>query len=380
MMMRPTKLVSVYNRQTLKRPQKLNHFSKKYFNIALLLFFMVLVSNSTSAQYKMKGKIVEETIQSKVLTANKIELNTNRNVKIYLPPGYSSSNKAYPVVYYLHSLFETPDRVVTDHKTPEIIDKNIVKNTSKEFILVIADFSSPTVGSLFENSTISGLWLDFISKELVPFLDQKYSTIANKNSRAIIGHFMGGRGAFKVAMEYPEMFSIVYALHPVATGSGYLPRVSLGVDWEKIHLAKSFEEVGDDIRTKIFTSVCQAFLPNANRAPLYCDFLFEKDKNGTLQLHPKNVRKEQKEFHLDERLDDYAENLRGLKAIAFDWARFDQTQAHVISNRRFSKKLMDLGVDHEGEEFVGDPWNKYWGDDGRIAIRVLPFLNKHLSF
>ncbi len=380
MMMRLIKLAPVYNNPRVMQLQRLIHFTTKYFQFQLLLFFMIFVIDTALAQYKMKGKIVEDNIASKVLAANKIGLNTDRNVAIYLPPGYSSSNKTYPVVYYLHSLFETPNRVVSDQKTPEIIDKNIAKRNSKAFILVVADFSSPTVGSLFENSTTSGLWLDFISKELVPFVDQKYRTIADKNSRAIIGHFMGGRGAIKVAMEYPEMFSIVYALHPVATGSGYLPRVSLGVDWEKIHLAKSFEEVGEDIRTKIFTSVCQAFLVNENRAPLYCDFLFEKDENGTLQLHPDNVRKEQREFHLDERLDDYADRLRGLKAIAFDWARFDPTQDHVISNRRFSKKLMDLGVDHVGEEFVGDPWNKYWGDDGRIAQRVLPFLNKHLSF
>ncbi|WP_299901911.1 alpha/beta hydrolase-fold protein [uncultured Aquimarina sp.] len=352
----------------------------QYFKIALLPFLMIFVMNDSSAQYKIKGNIVEDVIPSKVLKKNKIGLNVTRKIKTYLPPGYSSSKKTYPVVYYLHSLFENIDRVVSDQKTPEIIDKSIMSNASKEFIFVVADFSSPTVGSLYENSETSGLWLDFISKELVPFIDQKYRTISDKNSRAVIGHFMGGRGALKVAMEYPEMFSVVYALHPVATGSGYLPRVSLGVDWEKIHQAKSFEEVGEDIRTKIFTSVCQAFLPNINRAPLYCNFLFEKDENGQLKLHPNNVRKEQKEFHLDERLDDYAENLRSLKAIAFDWARFDQTQDHVISNRRFSKKLMDLNVDHEGVEFVGDPWNKYWGDDGRIATRVLPFLNKYLSF
>lgn len=341
---------------------------------------MILCIHSISAQYKMKGNIIDDTIKSKILVASKIGLNTSRNVKIYLPPGYSSSKKNYPVVYYLHSLFVNPNHVISDHKTPEVIDKNISENRSKEFIFVVADFTSPTIGSLFENSSTSGYWLDFIIKELVPFIDQKYRTISDKNSRAVIGHFMGGRGALKVAMAYPQIFGIVYALHPVATGSGYLPRVSLGVDWDKVLLAKSYKDVGNDIRTKIFTSVCQAFLPNPDRPPLYCDFLFEKDENEVLKLHPKNVRKEQKGFHLDERLDEYADNLRSLKAIAFDWARFDQVQEHVISNRRFSKKLMDLGVDHEGIEFVGDPWNKYWGNDGRIATMVIPFLNKHLRF
>ena len=360
---------------------KNNHFHIQFlYKVSQTILILLIFITTAEAQYQLQGSIFNDTISSEILVKNKIGLNTTRTIKIYLPPGYSSSKKNYPTVYYLHSLFENPNHVISDHKTPEIIDKSIVKNTSREFIFVVADFTSPTVGSLYENSPTSGYWLDFISKELVPFIDQKYRTIPHKNSRAVMGHFMGGRGALKVAMEFPEMFSIVYALHPVATGSGYLPRVSLGIDWEKVHRATSYKDIGEDIRTKIFTSVCQAFLPNADRPPLYCNFLYEKDESGTLQLHPQNVRKEQNGFHLDEQLDKYADHLRSLKAIAFDWARFDPTQDHVISNRRFSKLLMDIGVDHEGVEFVGDPWNKYWGDEGRIATIVLPFLNTHLSF
>ena len=360
---------------------KNNHFHIQFlYKVSLTILILLIFITTAEAQYQLQGSIVNDTISSSILAKNKIGLDTRRTIKIYLPPGYSSSKKNYPTVYYLHSIFENPNHVISDHKTPEIIDKSMVKNTSREFIFVVADFTSPTVGSLYENSPTSGYWLNFISKELVPFIDQKYRTIPHKNSRAVIGHFMGGRGALKVAMEFPEMFSIVYALHPVATGSGYLPRVSLGIDWEKVHRATSYKDVGEDIRTKIFTSVCQAFLPNADRPPLYCDFLYEKDESGTLQLHPQNVRKEQSGFHLDEQLDKYADHLRSLKAIAFDWARFDPTQDHVISNRRFSKLLMDIGVDHEGVEFAGDPWNKYWGDEGRITTRVLPFLNTQLSF
>jgi hypothetical protein len=51
----------------------------------------------------------------------------------------------------------------------------------------------------------------------------------------------------------------------------------------------------------------------------------------------------------------------------------------VISNREFSRKLEDLGVEHEAEEYRGDPWNRTWTEDGRFAERVLPFLRKHLA-
>ncbi|WP_298545727.1 alpha/beta hydrolase-fold protein [uncultured Aquimarina sp.] len=356
------------------------NYSAKLKAITFVIFFMIFFLPNAFGQYLMKGSVINDTITSKVLEKNKVGLSTKRNIKIYLPPSYATSKKNYPVVYYLHNVFSNPSIVINDHKTPEIIDKNISEDRSNEFVFVVADFTSPTIGSLFENSSTSGYWLDFITKELVVYIDQNYRTIPNNNSRAVIGHFMGGRGALKLGMAYPEVFNIVYAMHPVATGTGYLPRASLDIDWKKIHSAKSYKVIEGTGRTQIFTSICQAFLPNTNRPPFYCDFLFEKDDKGVLKIHPKNIRKEQKEFHLDEKLDEYADNLRSLKAIAFDWARFDQTQAHVISNRRFSKKLMDIGVDHQGIEFVGDPWNKYWGDEGRIAKRVLPFLNEHLKF
>jgi hypothetical protein len=50
----------------------------------------------------------------------------------------------------------------------------------------------------------------------------------------------------------------------------------------------------------------------------------------------------------------------------------------VISNRQFSRKLEDLGIEHEAEEYRGDPWNRTWTEDGRFAKRVLPFLRRHL--
>jgi hypothetical protein len=87
----------------------------------------------------------------------------------------------------------------------------------------------------------------------------------------------------------------------------------------------------------------------------------------------------QKAFLLDETLPESAAALRTMRGLALDWGRFDTTQAHVISNRQFSRKLEDLGIEHEAEEYRGDPWNRTWTEDGRFAERVLPFLRKHLA-
>jgi hypothetical protein len=101
-------------------------------------------------------------------------------------------------------------------------------------------------------------------------------------------------------------------------------------------------------------------------------------KDGKAWYNPDRAQAMQKEFLLDETLPESAAALRTMRGLAFDWGRFDTTQAHVLSNRQFSRKLEDLGIDHEAEEYRGDPFNRTWTDDGRFATRVMPFLARHL--
>ena len=93
-----------------------------------------------------------------------------------------------------------------------------------------------------------------------------------------------------------------------------------------------------------------------------------------------DTRRAKEGFLLDRTLPESAANLRTLRALAFDWGRFDTTQAHVISNRAFSRMLEDLRVEHEAEEYRGDPWSRTWTDNGRFYARVLPFLDRYLVF
>ncbi|MET0535798.1 MAG: alpha/beta hydrolase-fold protein, partial [Steroidobacter sp.] len=233
--------------------------------------------------------------------------------------------------------------------------------------------------NIFENSPVNGRWLDFTVRELVPFIDSKFRTLHGPASRAITGDFFGGRGALRMAMGYPDTFGVVYALHPVATGIGNLPWNQVQIDWRRIHAAKSFDDIRGDVRAEIFVAVSQVFLPNPSRPPFYCDFFVEM-KNGQLELDPENTRRSQLGFHLDGTLPEHADNLRKLRALGFEWGRFDPTQAHVISNAAFSRQLEDLRIEHEAEEYRGSTWERLWPDDGRVYTRMLPFLDRHLEF
>ncbi|PSR52721.1 peptide methionine sulfoxide reductase [Adhaeribacter arboris] len=338
--------------------------------VALLSFAMV---SEARAQGK-KGTIVTEQLSSAILKENLVGLKTVRQVKIYLPSGYTASGKTYPVVYYCHSIYGKATWVL-DEGTPieQSLNRAFAKG-EKEFILVAADFSSANIGSLYENSPVSGRWLDFITQELVPFIDSKYRTIRHRDSRAVTGDFMGGRGALKLGMTHPELFGVVYALHPVAVGVGTRPWSELGVNWERILAAKTFADLGGDKPCETFLAICQAFLPNPSRPPFYCDY-FVKRENGKIVMDPAKVLQIQHNFHLEETLNESYKNLRSLRALAFDWARNDGNYDHIHAARAFTRSLEDLGIEHEAEEYRGTPWQ-----NDRFNTRVLPFLAQHLLF
>ena len=200
--------------------------------IVFTLLLCLFLHNNTNGQTKSgsitlpaakKGTVISEKFTSTILRENMVGLKEVRNIKIYLPPGYETSTKLYPVVYYFHSMFGNPDYILGGDHVVKLLDSGFATGVVKEFIFVVGDYSSPTVGSLYENSPVSGRWLDHTAKELVPFIDCKFRTIRHRNSRAVVGDFMGGRGALKLAMTHANLFGVVYAMHPVATGSGYLP-------------------------------------------------------------------------------------------------------------------------------------------------------------
>ena len=330
------------------------------------------------AQETKHGQLVTEHLLSEKLRDTRTGLDPNRTIKIYLPPGYAQSGKSYPVIYYFHSLGSSNVRLFADGKVQKLFDRAITEKVVQAFILVAADYSTPTTGCFFENSTTTGHWLDFTMKELVPFIDRHFRTLPNRDSRGLAGDYMGGYGALKFALLYPEIFSVVYALNPVATGTGLVPMNSLA-NWKKMHDAKSAGDLEGDIYSQVFLAMAQAYLPNPDRPPFYCDFMVELE-NGELKPSIENTQKIQAAFLLDHLLPEKAGNLRTMRGIKFDWARYDPTQDHVYANQVFTRRLEELGIEHEAEEYRGNPWNKNWTDDGRVYCELLPFFNRHLVF
>jgi hypothetical protein len=276
----------------------------------------------------------------------------------------------------MHSLNWSAEKMFESGDVQKLLERAFANGVVNEFILVSANYGSAQLACWYENSPVTGRWLDYTVDELVPFIDTRFRTIKNRNSRGLAGDFVGGRGALALSMLYPDIFSVTYAMHPVATSTGPVPMISK-VDWKKIHEAKSFADL-DGGFARPFVSIMQAFLPNPDRPPFYCDFMVEME-NGEIKLNTANTTKLKDAFLLDQKLHEYAANLKRMH-IGFDWARYDPNYDHVHANQQFTLKLDELGIEHEAEEYRGDPWSNNFTDYGRFYTRVLPFLSRYLVF
>ena len=336
-----------------------------------LLIIALFVFQQSWAQ-QTSGKVVSFVIKAKTLQNTGGE-NPNRKVSVYLPPGYEQGSKRYPVIYYLHG-FTGTDSIYANMKM--ILDRGISQKKIRPFILVQPSHFTLYEGSFYTNSSLTGNWADFTAKELVEYVDKNFRTMATRESRAIGGHSMGGYGAIKLGMLYPEMFSSVYALSPglLAFVKEFGPNSDSFKELGKI---KTTEELKKTYYPKVLVAVGRAWSPNPAKPPFFCDvpFTYKGDSlivdNSVLEKWNHNMP-----VYM---VDKYAGNLRKLKALKLDWGRNDASR-FAVQCGMFSQRLENLGIEHFAEEYIGTHGNKIWTTDGRVLNDLLPFFNEYLVF
>jgi S-formylglutathione hydrolase FrmB len=117
--------------------------------------------------------------------------------RILLPAGYERGVRRYPVLYLLHGLMGS--YIDWDTKT------HLAEYAAPLQLLIVM----PDAGdSWYMNSSANpqDRFEDYVVKDLIPEIDKTYRTIATRHARAIAGLSMGGYGAMKFALKYPQLF------------------------------------------------------------------------------------------------------------------------------------------------------------------------------
>ncbi len=141
-------------------------------------------------------------------------LDRKRQVRLYLPPGYASSGKRYPVLY-MHdgqNLFDRATAYAGEWQVDETMDA-LSKAGKLELIVVGIDngqekrmtelnpWTNPEFGAAEGRQ-----YMDFLVKVVKPLIDKRYRTLPDRANTGVMGSSMGGLISHYAINQYPDVF------------------------------------------------------------------------------------------------------------------------------------------------------------------------------
>ena len=133
-------------------------------------------------------------------------LGETRKYAVYLPPGYETSERSYPVLYLLHGAGDDQSGWIQFGEVQHIADKAIAAGKATPMVIIMPDANTTRRG-YFNDVTNSWRYEDFFFEELMPYVENLYRIRGEKRYRAVSGLSMGGGGSFMYALHRPDLFS-----------------------------------------------------------------------------------------------------------------------------------------------------------------------------
>lgn len=370
------------------------------------------ISMTTVSTAANSGRIVTLIHDSKLLKGNALGDPHQRKVSVYLPAAYDVARNIkrrfvtlYDLAGFTGSGLGHLNWRNFDENLPEKLDRLIQTRRMPPVIVVFPDCFTRLGGNQYINSSAVGRYADYLNKELVPFVDRTFRTLADSAHRGCFGKSSGGYGAMRLGMSSPDIwgaianhsgdahFDFVYgaewpavlthlqnfAPQPLKPGRRVIKKQSNpGQDDGRV---KRFLEYvancppngekplsGNDIMTLMLIAMAATYDPEPT-APNGFNLPFDLNTGARISARwrqwmkhdPINlVRGKQKQ-------------LRNLRGIYIDCGWRDQFHIHYGS-RQLSLELGQHGIEHRYEEFSGT----HSGIDHRLDIS-LPFLAKSLA-
>lgn len=157
----------------------------------IFLTIILLISIILNAK-----EIEQDSVKSKIL-------NQSVSYSVYLPDGYDTDQRSYPVIYLLHGYGDNHTTWIEKGNISWHADGAIKSGKIPPVIIVMPDAGVSMYVNSFDNKNN---YEDFFIKEFIPSIESSYRIKKNKNSRGIMGHSMGGWGCMLYALKYPDLF------------------------------------------------------------------------------------------------------------------------------------------------------------------------------
>ncbi len=302
--------------------------------------------------------------ESEILKNNPLGDSFIRDLIVYLPPDYDEK-KSYPTVYCLTGFTGRGRMLLNDNAfTPNLaerMDSLIANKTIKPMIVVMPDCFTYYGGSQYINSSATGDYEDYLTQELVPFVDAQFCTINDKNSRAVMGKSSGGYGALIMAMRHADLFGLACSTSGDAYFEyGYLPDFPKAFRAIKGNPKKLVEKMRneeakkgkDDFSGLNIIGMSACYSPNPESAFGF-DLPFDLE-TGEIRA---DIWEKWLEHDPVRLVEKSVENLKSLKLLYIDAGTRDEFYLDVGA-KILCEKLKDFDIPHIHEEF----------DDGHFKI------------
>jgi len=311
-------------------------------------------SMSAPWSYPLAGRFEEHVFESEALRGNPLGDPHERPLWVYLPPGYDDDpERRYPSIYviqgYTGQLDMWRNRPAFGAKTyPELCDDVFASGDVPPAVVVWVDAWTKLGGSQFIDSPAIGKYHTYLCDELVPWVDERYRTIADAPHRGIQGKSSGGYGAMVTPMLRPDLFG-GFATHA-------------GDALFEACYAKDFPETSRVLRDRYdgsYERFWEEFLarPMVTKAG---DFVlvntwgmaaaYSADEDGTVQLPMDDTGKVIPEvwerwlrWDPVRMVESHAEALRGMRAIYIDAGKSDEYYLD-LGAEAFHRELEAVGV------------------------------------
>jgi putative tributyrin esterase len=267
--------------------------SLRSFGVLLTVLFAVLAGLSQSTpRITVKGDgnhpaPVEAKLSSKLM-------GREMPYRVITPTNYATAKeKRYPVIYLLHGL--------TGHYN-NWTDNTSLTAKARDLRAIIVTPEGDDGWYTDSVSKANDKYESYIVKELIPEIDSKYRTIKERNGRAIAGLSMGGFGALKFGLKYPELFSVAGSFSGAIGAAAITEKEFPGAIGRSI--AEIFGPAGSDTRraNDVFAIIRDASTEKIKSFPfLYVDcgtedFLFQNNREFVSLLVEKKVPHEYRQL------------------------------------------------------------------------------------
>jgi enterochelin esterase-like enzyme len=276
---------------------------------------------------------------------------SDREVLVYLPPGYEQDGSTrYPVAYLLHAFGAGPATWLGGTGSYEgldvaaTLDDLIAEGEVEPMIVVMPDAHTRLGGTWYADSPVSGEWERFLARDLVRWVDERFRTIPSRQSRGLVGQSMGAYGALRIGMHHADVFGAVVAVSPLIIDD---PN-PLGDVGARIALDANTQDLADaPLPARVLWSRATAFSPAPDLPPAYARFPYRVADGEVVVVD--EVWQAWRRNSLRALADTHRPELARLR-IRMEVGDQDAVAAEVES---WSAALGASGVEHELEVFHG---------------------------